>query len=951
MRLAHLSALPRLAGGGPGGLTRPKPSGCVTLALLGSGKAGAGAVSAARRVGGVKPRSLPPAHQSARIECPEVGPIGGCGLVGVLMPGDCLIIALAALAVAGVCLAALAGVLVRLVRLRREVARHRHFDDALAQERNLLRTLIDNLPDYIFIKDRQSRFVTTNAPHLGVLGAERLEDVIGKTDFDFFSPELATGYFADEQAVMSTGSPLVNRREKTVTPAGEVRWLLTSKIPYRDRNGNIVGVLGISRDITPIQEAEEALKKAKEEAEAANRAKSEFLANMSHEIRTPMNGIIGLTELALDTPLAPEQREYLEMVKASADALLAVINDILDFSKIEARKLELERVDFSLRDLVGDTMKALGLRAQQKGLELACHIPADVPDALVGDPGRLRQVLINLVGNAIKFTDEGEVVVQVACESQTDGEVTLRFLVRDTGIGIPPDKQALIFHAFSQVETGMTRKYGGTGLGLAISSRLVALMGGRMAVQSEPGRGSTFRFTARFGRSLQAQPGRHLESPVRLDHLPVLIVDDHPTNRFVLEEMVLQWGMVPTSAAGAEAALATLEQAAQSGEPFPLALLDAHMPQVDGFELARRIQGRPDLTGTALVMLTSAGQPGDIARCRELGIQAYLMKPVAQSDLFNAVCTALARRAQLPEPARTEKPPPLYLPRRRLRVLLAEDNPINQTLARRILEKAGHEVLVAQDGREVLEILDRCTCDAVLMDVQMPELDGLEATRAIRRKEQEDPQRRHVPIIAMTAHAMVGDRQRCLEAGMDGYIAKPLHPHDLLAALDEATGPGPEIPSGAPPPVVPPAVSPEPDTPVEESPPSIPSETPVRKFPVCPAETFDPQAALLHAGGDLELLKEMIRQFLQHSAAQFAGLCLAVEERDVAAARRAAHTLKGEIANFAAKEATEALARLEAALATPERLDELPLALRALKAAWERLGPALESFRAVGAHA
>lgn len=854
------------------------------------------------------------------------------------MTDDPFVMIVAALALAGGCLAALAVVLVRLLRLRREMARHRSFDDALAQERNLLRALIDNLPDYIFVKDRQSRFVTTNAPHLGVLGAKRLEDVVGKTDFDFFSPDLATDYFADEQAVMRTGCPLLNRRERTITPSGEVRWLLTSKIPYRDRAGNIVGVLGISRDITAIQEAEEALKRAKEEAEAANRAKSEFLANMSHEIRTPMNGIIGLTELALDTPLAPEQREYLEMVKASADALLAVINDILDFSKIEARKLELERVDFSLRDLLGETMKALGLRAQQKGLELACHIPADVPDGLVGDPGRLRQVIINLVGNAIKFTEQGEVVVQVARESETNGQVTLRFSVRDTGIGIPPDKQALVFQAFTQVETGMTRRHGGTGLGLAISSRLVAMMGGRMGVQSEPGHGSTFRFTARFGRSSQEKPGRRLDSSLRLDNLPVLIVDDHPTNRFILEEIVAQWGMVPTSVAGAGAALTALDHAAKSGEPFPLALLDAHMPEVDGFELARQIQARAHLAGTALVMLTSAGQPGDIAQCRQLGIQAYLMKPVAQSDLFNAVCAALAGHAQVPQPSRGEKPSPPYVPQRRLRVLLAEDNPINQTLARRILERAGHEVLVAQNGREVLQILERFACDAVLMDVQMPELDGLEATQAIRRKEQQQGQGRHLPIIAMTAHAMVGDRQRCLEAGMDSYIAKPLHPHDLLRALDEAAGTGAEPSSD-----VAVSVSPQAESPAEDRPPAPPDIAAPK--PQCPGEeVFDLQAALVHAGSDAQLLKELAGQFLRLGPPRLSELRRALHAGDVATARRLAHTVKGEIGSFAAKEAMEAVARLQAALETPERFSEALAAMGAVEAAWQRLRPALERF-------
>ncbi|MCR4414807.1 MAG: response regulator, partial [Thermoguttaceae bacterium] len=452
-------------------------------------------------------------------------------------------------------------------------------------------------------------------------------------------------------------------------------------------------------------------------------------------------------------------------------------------SKIEARKLQLDYVEFSVRDLLGDTMKALGLRAQQKGLELVCHILPDVPDALLGDPGRLRQVLLNLVGNAIKFTERGEVMVRVSREAVANGEVTLRFLVADTGIGIPPDKQVQIFDAFAQADSSTRRRYAGTGLGLAISSQLVGMMGGRIGVSSEPGQGSRFYFTARFGRSTRPVAPRAAASAASLSGLSALIVDDHPTNRLILQEMLANWGMRPVAVENAAAAVAALEEAASGGAPFALAILDAHMPEVDGFQLAAEIHRRPRLAGTTLVMLTSAGQPDDVAQCRELGIQAYLTKPVAQSDLLDAVLAALGDRLHVAEtrPA----PAPGFTPRRPLSVLLAEDNPISRTLALRLLEKHGHRVVVAQNGREVLEAVQRERFDAVLMDVQMPEMDGFEATEAIRRQEQGTGRR--LPIIAMTAHAMKGDRERCLAAGMDGYVAKPVQSRELLAALDAAT--------------------------------------------------------------------------------------------------------------------------------------------------------------------
>jgi two-component system, sensor histidine kinase and response regulator len=654
--------------------------------------------------------------------------------------------------------------------------------ESLNLEQRLLTSLMDSIPDAVYFKDRESRFIRISRAMADKFGLPGPEAAIGKTDADIFSSEHAEQALHDEQKIMRTGVPLVAKIEKETWADRDDTWVSSTKMPLRDKHGEILGTFGISRDVTEQKRAEDELQIAKEAAEAASRAKSEFLANMSHEIRTPMNGVIGMTELLLNSNLTHEQREYQIIVKNSANALLSLLNDILDFSKIEAGKLELEQIPFHLRDTLGETLHTLANRAAEKGLELAMHIPPNIPDHLRGDPGRLRQIVVNLVGNAIKFTDKGEIVVRVSVESADATVARLQFAVCDTGIGIPLDKQSKVFEAFSQADASTTRKFGGTGLGLAIVSQLVALMGGRIWLESEPGRGSTFQFTADFPLAeAAAAPPAELET---LRGLPVLVVDDNQTNRIICEEMLANWRMRPTAVSSGAAALEELRRAADAGQPFRLILLDVMMPELDGYEVARRVRDDPKIKDVTIVVLSSMGRPEYGAAAADLRLARILTKPITQSELFNAISNSLGpvRADSTPTDTIAGSRSADFTPRR---ILLAEDGLVNQKVAVSLLTKRGHNVTVVSDGRAAVEAVAQHAFDLVLMDVQMPIMDGFAATVAIRKWEQETGRR--IAIIAMTAHATKDDRQRCLDSGMDGYIAKPFRPQELFSAVEHTS--------------------------------------------------------------------------------------------------------------------------------------------------------------------
>lgn len=683
----------------------------------------------------------------------------------------------------------------RVAELESQVAQRR-LGEAWTDDSYLLRELLDYLPDSIYFKDRESRFVRINRALADRFGVHDPEKAIGKTDADYFSEEHAQQALADEQELLRSGSAMMYKEEKETWPDGHVTWAATTKLPLRDEQGSIVGTFGISRDITRRRQAEEDLRQAKIAAEAASRAKSVFLANMSHEIRTPMNAVIGMTELVLGTDLTDEQREYLSMVLESGELLLAIINDILDFSKVEAGKLELERIPFNLRDSLGDTLKSLSLRAHDKALQLACEIHRDTPQMLLGDPIRLRQVIVNLVGNAIKFTDEGEVLVRVVPAPRAPGTegIELRFVISDTGVGIPENKRNAIFAAFEQADSSVTRKYGGTGLGLAISSRLVELMGGRIAVSSEPGQGSTFEFTARFGAAEE-------------------------------ESWKVKAG-----------------------------------PAYDALGFARGRAQRDD--------------------SRTASVEPCPITP--------------------------------------LTILLAEDSLVNQKLAIGLLERTGHCVVVADNGAEAVAAYESRPFDLVLMDVQMPEMDGLDATRAIREAEKKTG--RHVPIAAMTAHAMQGDRERCLAAGMDDYIAKPVRAKVLFETIARLLGTAART-AAVPAPAAAPLIA--------------TAET-------SNAPDLDWSVSLGAVGGDRELLAELVDAFLQESPELVAGMERALGEGDSNELLRQAHSLKSSL-RFFGIEGTAELARQLEDLGRDNQLQAAPELLAKLK---EKVCKVRENFDA-----
>jgi PAS domain S-box-containing protein len=823
----------------------------------------------------------------------------------------------------GVAVRDAAGKPVRFVGTRIDITERKRAEDALRESESRFRAFIDHATDAFFLNDwPDARFVDVNRQACESLGYTR-DELIGKTPFDIVvpTPDLTPLTLAQLRARLSAGETVAfdlwhRRKDGSVFPVEvRIRSITVAGRPYG---------LALTRDMTERKKAEGELRQAKEAAEAASRAKSEFLAHVSHEVRTPLNAILGMNELALEAPVTAQQRKYLTVMQSSAEALVEVIDDLLDFSKVEAGKLQLDRAAFSLRAVVNDTLRLLALRAHRKGLELVGRISPDLPDAFVGDAGRLRQVLANLIGNAIKFTATGEVAVEVkrftaegaeSAEEEKDqvstsshpsssalsalsapSAVNLIFTIRDTGIGIPQEKQQKIFEAFEQADSSTTRRYGGTGLGLSIASQLVGLMGGRITVESEPGRGSTFRFTVRLQRPALPAARAVAQAPAELRGLAVLVVDDNAASRRLLEEWLRAWRTEPTAVAGGAAALAALRQAAAAGRPFGLLVLDSRLPETDAFALATHVQQTPALSVSGIVLLLEEDQAWELGHCHEGGFAACVMKPVVEEELLDAVC----RARSLPSPVVAAAPAGARLPdsvgaARQYHVLVADDNPYNQAVLEELLGRRGHTVRLAGDGRAALQALAQDHFDVVLLDIHMPELDGYQVVAAQRQREQSTG--RHLPVIALTARSADGEREHCLQAGMDDYLAKPVLAAELFAAIDRVVG-------------------------RDEGRGMRDEESKVRDEGSASAldsfliphpsslSLLDPAALLAGCGGDDELLRKMSRHFQAFVSGRLAEVSEALWDRNTSRLREAAHKLGGMVSAFSAP-AAEAAARLE----------------------------------------
>ncbi len=757
-----------------------------------------------------------------------------------------------------------------------DITATRNAERALREAERQYRELVESASDLVWRVDAAGRWSFLNRAALEIYGAAA-EDLVGRPLTERVAPEQAE---RDRQAFgrVLAGGELSDYETVHRDVRGEPRHLSFAARPLRDPEGRVVGAHGMARDVTARVQARAGLEEARDAAERLAALRSAFVANMSHEIRTPMNGVLGLSELLLDTALTPEQRRSLELLHGSAQALLAVIDDILDFSKIEAGQLELEQIPFDVQGLVDATVRLLAVRAAGRGIELLADVDPAVPRAVRGDPGRLRQVLTNLLGNALKFTERGEVAVTVKpVGAACDGSVQLRFGVRDTGIGIPAERIGAIFEEFTQVDASTTRRFGGTGLGLSISRRLVGLMGGELAAQSAVGVGSEFFFTItlRIEAEGAVAGGR---AALRHDGLPVLIVDDNAANRRILHGMLAAAGLAVAEAASADHALKSLRAACAGGTPFRLAVIDSQMPGRDGFDFAAVVKGDAALADTRLLMLTSAGRRGDGKRCRELGVEGYLTKPVSRVELLEAIASVLAGTERLEEVVTRHS---MAEARRQLRILVAEDNPVNQEVARALLQRRGHDVTVVENGRLAVEVVQKGGFDVVLMDVQMPEMDGLAATRAIRAL----PAHAGIPIIAVTAHALAEEHARCLAAGMQACVVKPFRP-DALFAVVEGWGGGD-------------------DAGREVIPPAVPHEGPA-------VDVAGLRRSMADAGA-AEIVPQLLAAFLADAPARMAAIETSAAAGDAAALGRAAHAYKSAAGAIAATTLADGLRRLEMA--------------------------------------